>query len=151
EIDGFRRDLFRRHRQVAFVLAVLVVHEDDHPPMPNILDRFIDRCEGSSVFCHFSPRTLIQYTENGPHPARIGASCATIPLKMRTFGAQRPSWPCCLVPGNAGFDDRCVASLRNGRAGFQPRHKWRRGAPSYAPFNRSKYSSHLTPVPPLKM
>ena len=30
EIDGVRRDLFGGQGEVAFVLAVLVVHDDDH-------------------------------------------------------------------------------------------------------------------------
>ena len=30
EVNGFRRDELRRHDQIAFVLAVGIVHDDDH-------------------------------------------------------------------------------------------------------------------------
>ena len=39
EIDGFRRDLLRRQRQVAFVFTVFVVHHHHHPPGADFLDR----------------------------------------------------------------------------------------------------------------
>ena len=36
EIDDFRRDFFRGAHQVAFVLAIFVVNDDDHPPVANV-------------------------------------------------------------------------------------------------------------------
>ena len=38
EIDGFRRDLFGGHREVAFVFAVLVIDEHNHPPLADVFD-----------------------------------------------------------------------------------------------------------------
>src|ERR1700758_2773654 len=45
KVDGPRRDHLRRHRQVAFVLTVLVVDYDDHAPGPELLDSRIDTCK----------------------------------------------------------------------------------------------------------
>ena len=42
EIDGLGRDLLRRHGEVAFVFPVLVVHQDDHLPLADILYRFFN-------------------------------------------------------------------------------------------------------------
>ena len=39
EVDGLRGDLFRRHCKIAFVFAVFVVDDHDHPPGVNLLDR----------------------------------------------------------------------------------------------------------------
>ena len=40
EIDDFRGDLFGGDGQVAFVLAVFIVNDDQHAPGANFLDRF---------------------------------------------------------------------------------------------------------------
>ena len=45
EVDRLGRDGGGRHRQVAFVLAVLVVDDDDHPPGADGLDGVVDRGE----------------------------------------------------------------------------------------------------------
>ena len=45
EVDGLRRDLRRRHRQIAFVLAILVVDDDDHLAGANRLEGVLDRRE----------------------------------------------------------------------------------------------------------
>ena len=45
EVDRIGRDHRRRHHDVAFVLAVLVVEDDDHLPGPNVRDRALDRVE----------------------------------------------------------------------------------------------------------
>ena len=42
EIDVLGANLRRGHDEVAFVFAVLVVHEDDHPALPDILDNLVD-------------------------------------------------------------------------------------------------------------
>ncbi len=44
EVDRLRRDELRRHAEVALVLPVLVVDEDDHPAALDIDDRFLDAC-----------------------------------------------------------------------------------------------------------
>ena len=46
EIDGLRRDLLRGHDEVAFVLAVRVIHDDDHAPGADVLDDAFDGIEG---------------------------------------------------------------------------------------------------------
>jgi hypothetical protein len=30
EVDGFRRNHFRRNAQVAFILSIIIVYDDDH-------------------------------------------------------------------------------------------------------------------------
>src|SRR6266404_1286982 len=45
EVDGFRGDLVGGHDEVTLVLAVLVVDDDQHPPLPDLLDPFFDRGE----------------------------------------------------------------------------------------------------------
>src|SRR5262249_49339969 len=49
EVDDFRRDLFGRANQIAFVLAVLVVHDNDHSPFANVISSVWNGCE-----CHVS-------------------------------------------------------------------------------------------------
>src|SRR5688572_25565134 len=43
EVDRLGRDLFRRDRQVAFVLAILIVDDDDHPAGADLLDGVVYR------------------------------------------------------------------------------------------------------------
>jgi hypothetical protein len=38
EIDRVRRDLLGRHDQIAFVLAIFIIHDDDHAPLAQIFD-----------------------------------------------------------------------------------------------------------------
>src|SRR3712207_5408635 len=45
EVDGVGRDELRRDREVALVLAVLVVADHDHPPGADVLDGLLDRRE----------------------------------------------------------------------------------------------------------
>ena len=45
EIDRIGRRELRRDRQVALVLAILVVDDDDHPALADVLDRLLDRRE----------------------------------------------------------------------------------------------------------
>ena len=42
EVDGFGRDLFRRHGEVALVLAVFVVHQHDLPPLADFFEGFLN-------------------------------------------------------------------------------------------------------------
>ena len=42
EVDGFGRDFFRGHGQVAFVFAVFVVHQHDHASRANFVQRFFN-------------------------------------------------------------------------------------------------------------
>jgi hypothetical protein len=52
EIDGFRCDLFRRHNQVAFVLAIGVVGHDYHAPLRNVAQHIVNGIE-LKCFCRF--------------------------------------------------------------------------------------------------
>ena len=45
EVDRLGRDELRRDRQVALVLAVRVVADDDEPPGADLLDRLFDAGE----------------------------------------------------------------------------------------------------------
>ncbi len=49
EVDGVRRDLLRRDCQVALVLAILVVDDDDHAAVADRLDRLLDGGEGRTA------------------------------------------------------------------------------------------------------
>ena len=42
EVDGLGSDFFRRHGEVAFVLAVFVVHQHDLPALADFLEGFLD-------------------------------------------------------------------------------------------------------------
>ena len=42
EVDRLGRDFFRRHGEVALVLAVFVVHQDDLPPLADFFDSFLN-------------------------------------------------------------------------------------------------------------
>ena len=45
EIDGFRRDVFGGHGQVALVLAVLIVHQNDHFALPDVGNGFFNAAQ----------------------------------------------------------------------------------------------------------
>jgi hypothetical protein len=46
EIDGFGSGLFGRHAEVALVLAVFIIHQDDHAAAAGLFERFFDSDEG---------------------------------------------------------------------------------------------------------
>ena len=64
EVDGFGRHFFRRHREVAFVFAVFVVHQDDHAALANFFDGFFDAGERRFALGHFSVSRLENYTQS---------------------------------------------------------------------------------------
>jgi hypothetical protein len=49
EVDHVRRDGRGGDGEITLVLAVLVVHDDDHLPRANRLDRVFDRGEGTAL------------------------------------------------------------------------------------------------------
>ena len=49
EIDRIGRHLLRRHDQIAFIFAVGVVGDDDHPPLTNVFQAFLDGIEGGAL------------------------------------------------------------------------------------------------------
>ncbi len=54
EIDRLRGHLVRRHDQIALVLAILVIDDNDLLPAADALDRFFNGQE--TVFCSVSHR-----------------------------------------------------------------------------------------------
>ena len=45
EIHMFRREFFRSDNDIALVLAILIVHDDEHPAVFNVLDCLFNRCK----------------------------------------------------------------------------------------------------------
>src|ERR1700686_3845128 len=45
EVDGVWRDFLSRHDEVTFVLAVLVVGDDDHAALPDVFETVLDGVE----------------------------------------------------------------------------------------------------------
>ena len=62
EVDRLRGRELGRHRQVALVLAVLVVADDDHPPAADLVDRLLDgrerRISGGGLSASVAPFSL---------------------------------------------------------------------------------------------
>ncbi len=56
EVHGFRRGELRGHDEVALVLTVLVVDDDDHLPGRDVLERLLDGREGLLARLHRSHR-----------------------------------------------------------------------------------------------
>ena len=50
KVDIIGGDFFRRHQQVALVLAVLVVHNDDHLALTDIFDNFFGSIQFHKFF-----------------------------------------------------------------------------------------------------
>ena len=48
EVDGFRRDMLGRHDQVAFVLAIFLINQDDHAASLQLRDDFFNGGEAHS-------------------------------------------------------------------------------------------------------
>ena len=70
EVDRFRGDAIRSDGQVAFVLAVLVVHDDDEATGPDVRDRIVDGCQRhcAQPFRTTAPAGAV--TESRPASAR---------------------------------------------------------------------------------
>lgn len=56
EVDGFRRDVFGGHDEVALVLAVFFIDQDDHAPRFQLGDDFSSGGDGG-VRRHVIPET----------------------------------------------------------------------------------------------
>ena len=50
KVNYFRRYLFGRTNEVALVLAILIVNNNDHPAIPDVIRRFLDRAQRHLVF-----------------------------------------------------------------------------------------------------
>src|SRR5208282_2095933 len=60
EVDGFGRDFFGGHGQVAFVLAVFIVHQDDHASRAYVFHRFFHTGEWWFSVGHLAPLAIPQ-------------------------------------------------------------------------------------------
>src|SRR6185312_46471 len=93
EVDGFRRHLVGRHQEIALVLAVLVVDDDQDPPGPNLLHRLLDAYE--------VPIGLVRHAVD---PPRVMNRCTYLPIiSISRFtclpGRMVPSVVCASVCG----------------------------------------------------
>ena len=61
EVDDLRRHLLRRDDEVALVLAVLVVDDDDHPALAQFLERLLDGAERGRFVGHDRLRCRWRY------------------------------------------------------------------------------------------
>ncbi len=53
EVDGFGRDLFGGHGEIAFILAIFVVHQDDHASGADFVEGFFDGGEWRFAVGHW--------------------------------------------------------------------------------------------------
>ncbi len=56
EVDRVRSDVLGSHDEVALVLAILVVDDDDHLPGGDVLERLVDGCEPDLLACRRAHR-----------------------------------------------------------------------------------------------
>ena len=113
EVDRLRRDLLRRDRQVAFVLPILVVDDDDHLACAERLDRVLDAGErigrASGEPLAISSFLVIGRARSGQcvdSPAR-SALPSVSPRQLR--GADD------VLPDHVAFEVDAVARLRRWR------------------------------------
>ena len=52
EVDGLRSDFLRRHTEVPLVLAVFVIHQDDHPAPSNLFDGLFNSCQWHEILIY---------------------------------------------------------------------------------------------------
>src|SRR5690348_6661293 len=90
EVDHLRRGQLRRADQVTFVLAVLIVRDDDDLAVSQVLDGLLDRSEGG----HDAPRSLRTRSSSATYLPIVSASRCT-----RSPGRRSPSVVCCKVNG----------------------------------------------------
>ena len=51
KVDGLRRAHLRRDHQIAFILAVLMVHQNEHAPVAGVLDDLLGRRDDIRIIC----------------------------------------------------------------------------------------------------
>src|SRR5439155_19666750 len=100
EIYRFRRDKLRRHDQVAFILTVRIVHDDDHFAPPQI---FGDRFDGVKPLCHTA---WTSYPPCGELPAAkvAGGLGASAQSRQPTSRSRSPPAP----RTRSGLDERAT-------------------------------------------
>ena len=83
EVDRLRRHLLGRDGQVALVLPLLVVDDDDEPPLREVRDRLFDRCQ-------WHPRSLTRSRARRvrPSPAPAGTPERRTPPPRSTYLAR---------------------------------------------------------------
>ena len=106
EVDGLRRHLRRRHRQVAFVLAILVVDDDDHLTGAECLQRVVDPGErGPAASRPWPASDAVLVMSVLPPPCRPSA-------ERRTCRSRRPRRSC-RRPARAACSEVCVTREGN--------------------------------------
>jgi hypothetical protein len=66
EVDRFGADFFGGYAEVAFILAVLVVDDHEHPPGPEILDGLRDGGERHGLSIRITRRGKTKGSVSGP-------------------------------------------------------------------------------------
>ena len=86
EVHGLGRRELRRHRQVALVLAILVVADDDHLALADVLQGLVDRGErGAGLRAHA--------TKLAKRASRAARSGVRRPRRISAAGASRRTSP----------------------------------------------------------
>ena len=78
EVDGVRRDELGRHHEVALVLAVLRVADDDHLAVADVLDGLLDRAEGGIRHRALSFSTYFASTSTSRFTLRPGPASPSV-------------------------------------------------------------------------
>src|SRR5207248_2851157 len=84
EVDGFGSDLLGGECDVAFVLAVLVIDDDDHAPGPDLLDRSGNVDEW--LVAHDEPIVAKLVRNQGPN--KLSVVACHLSQTMRKMGRQ---------------------------------------------------------------
>src|SRR5262249_53581027 len=102
EVDGFRRDLFGSDRQIALVLAILVVHDNYDAARTYRRNRVVDPGKGPRPFaCSFGNRDLSLQCVASPgrtgssvRPASSAARTTYLPTMSHSRFTRSPTFAC---------------------------------------------------------
>lgn len=50
KVDCFRRNVLGSHDQITFILAVFIIHQDDHFARANVINNFLRRADRHILF-----------------------------------------------------------------------------------------------------
>ena len=101
EVDRLGRDELRGHHEVALVLAVLVVADDDHPALADLLDRLLDRRErrGRACCAHDTPSVDGACACAADQPLDVLGEDVDLDVHARAHRRRSPSVVRCSVSG----------------------------------------------------
>src|SRR5579884_3634538 len=103
EVDGLRGHVLSGHDQVALVLSVLIVDDDDEPAAPDGLHGLLHRGKDRSGFCALTHRPSPRVRRSAPPPLLRHAHRGWPPAR-RTWPRRRPPRsPRPLPPGSPGW------------------------------------------------